>query len=153
MTAIEFLGFGLIFFSGIVFSNAMRSFDEKEYKLAIVQLLTVIATILVVVFWRLEMYLERYSKVFNMRHEEDFDNDDIEILKERWPNIYFHDIPASWIVPIDEMLGRLRYSNLVQEIRQDYGQLVIIHTATRENHLKIIGLAEKLIKEIDGDLN
>lgn len=94
--------------------------------------------------------LYKLKKDFDERH--DFCDDDIEVLKGRWPEVSFHNIPAAWIIPIDQMLCRMRYHNQIKEIRQDFGQFIVIHNKLRPNHEKILKRAEQEIYEIDVDL-
>lgn len=90
------------------------------------------------------------KKIFDERH--DFEAEDIQTLYERWPEVDFYNIPVAWIVPIDTMLARMRYYNPVIQVRQEFGQLIVIHNELTENQRKIIWVAEKEISKIDEDL-
>lgn len=91
------------------------------------------------------------STAFNDRHE--FDDSDIEILKERWPGINFQKIPSAWIVSIDEMLSAMRYDNPIYEIRQEFGHLIILSKPLKPNQKLIIEQVEKALYLIDADLH
>lgn len=95
--------------------------------------------------------LLEFKSTFDYRHE--FEDDDLEVLKERWPNVGFHNIPTSWIIAIDEMFCKLRYHNPIHEIRQEFGQLVIIHDELKFGQAGIIQEAENKIKAIDIDIH
>lgn len=91
------------------------------------------------------------QKEFNKRHN--FNDEDIGLLKERWSEITFHNIPLAWVFPLDEMLCKLRYNNPIYEIRQEFGQLIILsHQLKYKNHKVIIKKTEQAIYNIDKDL-
>lgn len=92
-----------------------------------------------------------YKEEFDDRHAED-DQEDLATLQERWPSVKFHNIPVAWIVILDTMLCRMRYSNPVREVRQEFGQLIVIHGPLRASQEKIIREAEQEIYAIDADL-
>lgn len=87
---------------------------------------------------------------FDGRH--DFEDDDLNILFERWPNIKFENIPVSWIVPVDEMLCHMRLNNPVKEVRQHFGQLIVITDVLTDKQKKIVKATENKIYSIDKDL-
>ena len=91
-----------------------------------------------------------FKKEFDLRHE--FQSEDLTTLKERWPNVKFVNIPEAWILILDTMLCKLRYHNPVRVIRQDYGQLVVLHDPLRQRQQKIISDAEEAIYAIDEDI-
>lgn len=91
------------------------------------------------------------SQIFHERHN--FDDEDLQLLKERWPTVEFENIPNAWIIPIDEMLFRLRYNNPIIKITQYYGQPVIYHSELNDKQRRIIKRAEQDLKQIDEDLN
>lgn len=97
--------------------------------------------------------LEKFVQEFNRRH--DFEDSDIDILKERHPNIEFQDIPVAWIVIIDQALSRLRYKKeKIKSVRQEYGQLIFqfdLEVFTPKT-AEIIHHMHEQIKKIDKDL-
>lgn len=97
------------------------------------------------------MLLEEVKKEFSIRH--DFEDDDLDILKERWSNIIFKNIPAAWIIIIDEMLCLLRYNNPIKEIHQEFGQFITLFSRElNPKQQQIIKRAEISIYNIDKDL-
>jgi len=95
--------------------------------------------------------LKHVKKEFNHRHN--FEDEDIEILKERWVNVEFESIPVAWIILIDEMLTYLRYNNPISKIKQDFGQLIIqTNKKPTEKQSAVIKLTEEKIRSIDEDL-
>lgn len=96
------------------------------------------------------MSLLETKNEFDHRHE--FGDDDLDILSDRWPNVKFINIPSAWIWVIDEMLCTLRYDNPIKEIRQEFGQLIIMTGKTTLNQAKIIRGTEIKILAIDADL-
>ena len=97
------------------------------------------------------MLLNDVKPTFDYRH--DFEGEDIQTIKERWPNVTFHNIPLAWIIPIDEMLCRLRYDNPIYEVRQEFGHLVVLSVPLNSNQKRIIQQAEDEIYLIDVDLH
>lgn len=98
------------------------------------------------------MNLFNFQEIFNQRHK--FQHEDLQVLKERWPNIQFNNIPDAWIWPIDILLSRLRYNNPISEIRQEFGQICFIYNkkpSKYQNH--VIKKCESEIYNIDFDIN
>lgn len=93
------------------------------------------------------MNLEYIKHEFDNRHI--FGSDDFNILKNYWPNIKFYLIPDAWLVIIDNMLRHIDTS-CIFEVRQEYGQLIIIKNNNKD--AKIINNTERLIKMLDIDL-
>ena len=94
--------------------------------------------------------METYKETFDVRHE--FESEDLEILRERWPGIRFVNIPDAWIFIIDEMLGVMRYDLRIKEIRQEYGQFIVVHDELSDSHKKILKKCEAAIYKTDVDL-
>jgi hypothetical protein len=91
------------------------------------------------------MNLIAYKKEFDYRH--DWDLDEENILKSKWPTIKFKNIPQAWIIPIDKTLSTNNILD-IKEIRQNYGHVIVLpHNNYIENKL------ENIIKKIDMDLN
>ncbi len=90
------------------------------------------------------------KKAFDERH--DYSSEDLSVLQERWPEVKFVNIPDAWILILDTMLCRLRYDNPVREIRQEYGQLVVLHKPLRKRQKEVIQQAERQIYAVDADL-
>jgi hypothetical protein len=59
---------------------------------------------------------------FDSRH--DFDSPDLNILKERYPNILFKSIPDAWIYLIDKFLSNMDISQVIS-ITQEFGFLCV----------------------------
>lgn len=97
--------------------------------------------------------LEIFTREFNKRH--DFEDSDIDLLKERHPNIKFHAIPVAWVIVIDQVLSRLRYKKeKIRSVSQEYGQLIFqfdLDTFTPKT-AEIIRHMHDQIKQIDKDL-
>jgi len=94
-------------------------------------------------------------KEFERRH--DFESTELDVLRERFANTFFGDIPEAWIVPIDETLTRL-YSDpfRVRAVDQRYGFLVVTFRDGREvsaEHRKIVKTLEQRLYDIDRDLH
>lgn len=90
---------------------------------------------------------------FDDRH--DFESEDFANLKKRFPHAKFTGIPEAWIIIIDEMLCAMREPGTVQEVRQEYGQLIVKFREGfdfPENH-KHIEDAEAKIYKLDKDIN
>jgi len=87
------------------------------------------------------MNLISYKETFDFRH--DFDSEDLDTLRERWPSITFHNIPDAWILLIDEMLCAMRYSLRIAEIRQKLSN----------SHQQLLAAFEAAIYKIDADIS
>ena len=102
------------------------------------------------------MLLYNFKKIFDARH--DFNDSDIEVLKGRYPQIRFINIPTAWIVVIDEMLCSMRYHNPIVAVKQEFGQLIIDFSNDPEyqkyidQYQKYITVAENKVFNIDKDL-
>jgi hypothetical protein len=95
------------------------------------------------------------KKSFDARH--DFDDEDMELLRERHSAVEFYDIPTAWIVPIDEMLCLMRLRNPVEAVRQVEGELVVVFKLGTpkerlDKYQRIVQAAENKIYDIDRDL-
>ena len=88
--------------------------------------------------------LNDIKATFDERHE--FGDDDLEVLKDRWPKVAFQNIPLAWIIPIDEMLSAMRYDNPIYEMRQEFGHLIVLSRPLKLNQKLIIQQAENLLK-------
>lgn len=90
------------------------------------------------------------EKEFNHRH--DFVDEDIIFLKNKFKNIEFLKIPVAWVSLIDQMLSETN-NDSIKEIRQDFGQFVILFKRECNKELKKkISIYDKKIKNIDKDL-
>lgn len=96
------------------------------------------------------MSLKSFKKEFDYRH--DFEDSDLDILKERWPDVEFSNIPASWIIPVDEMMASFRYSNPIKKVWQSHGQLIVEADILTDIEMKKIEACEKKLKKVDIDL-
>lgn len=90
---------------------------------------------------------------FDDRH--DFESDDFKKLKGNFPHTKFNKIPEAWIVVIDEMLCSMREPGSVEEIGQEYGQLIVKFREGFElpDNKKYIEEAESKIYNLDEDIN
>jgi hypothetical protein len=94
--------------------------------------------------------LINFEKEFNNRH--DFNDMDIDYLSERHPRVNFEDIPTAWVAVIDDLLISIK-ANLVKEISQKFGQLIILtNKKPTKKQLSLIKNAEEEIYSIDVDL-
>lgn len=98
------------------------------------------------------MNLFEFKQEFDHRH--DFMDHDLFLLRERHRSVIIHDtVPSAWIVVIDELLFRFRCNQIIREVGQEFGQLILIFKQTPTNyHNNIIQEYEKRIQEIDLDL-
>lgn len=98
------------------------------------------------------MNLFEFKQEFDNRH--DFMDHDLFLLQERHRSVIVHDnIPSAWIVVIDELLSRFGRNQIIKEVGQEFGQLILIfNQETTDYQNKIIQEYEKKIKEIDLDL-
>jgi len=100
--------------------------------------------------------LREFKRIFDARH--DFNDSDLEILQDRYPAVEFIDIPAAWIIAIDEMLCGMRYHNPVVTVRQAFGQLVVEFSRSPEmqefidRYQPYVAVAERKVYEADRDL-
>jgi hypothetical protein len=88
---------------------------------------------------------------FLSRHE--FDDDELCVLQNNWPKINFLKIPISWIYLIDTMLLDMGNDSSIIEIRQEFGQFIVLHGILSDRQSKILHRTEKLIYNLDIDLN
>ena len=95
------------------------------------------------------MNLEIFKREFDYRH--DWDIEEENVLKTNWPNIKFHNVPLAWIIPIDDLLQKV--NKPIKEIRQEYGQLIILHDLfNSQQQQQYINDTEEIIQAIDLDL-
>lgn len=101
--------------------------------------------------------LDTFKKEFDYRH--DFEDSDMQLLCERHSDIQFSNIPAAWILPVDEMLCKFKYNEVAKAVRQEYGQLVVVlksRPADQGRYSKyrsIVDECEQKLKSIDMDLH
>lgn len=91
---------------------------------------------------------EEFSKIFSDRHS--FDGEDVQILKNKFPNIQFNNIPDAWILGIDRLLRKTRYAGIVS-IAQRNGFLFI--SARNDILSEYIEEVEQEIYSLDADLH
>lgn len=100
--------------------------------------------------------LEKKKKLFDMRHE--FNDEDIDLLKERHPGVEILNIPVAWVVPIDQMLCDFRHSQAISKVEQQFGELCVVFKnrqqdqGRKEKYKNTVAKYEKIIKKIDADL-
>lgn len=97
------------------------------------------------------MNLIEFKKIFDGRHE--FENEDINVFLDRWSGVKCSNIPAAWILPLDQMLSQFRCCNPIVEIRQEFGQLVLINKEVTDKQQKMIDRAKRAIFLLDVDLH
>ena len=102
------------------------------------------------------MNLIDIKKQFDHRH--DFDDSDFIILKKRHSSVNILNIPTAWIIPIDDLLCRFKNDQVIKEVRQEFGQLIVIFKDRLQdqtqllNYKKIVEQFNCVIKNIDKDL-
>lgn len=97
------------------------------------------------------MNLSAIKQIFDDRHE--FDAEEENILKLKWPRIKFYNIPQAWIIQLDEFLRNFN-SFKIKEIRQDFAQLTIIPSVRLTDEEKFnLNSLEKKIYSLDKDLH
>lgn len=64
------------------------------------------------------MDTEKFADEFRKRHT--FGGEDVGVLKNKFPNISFHNIPDAWVIGIDEFLSRIN-PKLITTLRQACG--------------------------------
>lgn len=101
--------------------------------------------------------LLKYAEEFWNRH--DFSYEELKTLSERHPSVKVSlNIPVAWIIPIDELLCRFRYNQVIDEIGQEFGQLIVRFKNRPEDQEKlskykdVVEEYEKRIREIDRDI-
>ncbi len=70
------------------------------------------------------MDLVSKKRIFDKRHV--FDDEDIDLLQERWPQVTFTNIPLAWVFPLNQFLSRVRYRESIREVGQHFGELTIV---------------------------
>jgi hypothetical protein len=67
----------------------------------------------------------KYAKEFWDRH--DISYEELKTLSDRHPSVKINfNIPVAWIVLVDELLCRFRYNQVIEEIGQEFGQLIVV---------------------------
>ena len=90
------------------------------------------------------------SSEFAARH--DFDDDDLNVLKNNFSGISFANIPGAWIPLIDKMLCRI--SQRVRSVEQHCGFLVVNwNSQPDEREEKVVASIERRLYQIDEDLH
>lgn len=104
---------------------------------------------------QMEQELINNYKIFKYRH--DFISEDLNLLKQKYNNISFNNIPEAWIIILDDFLQI--HADKVIEVSQHFGFLSIIycqHTYLETNLLQDIlkdqRRTEKRLEKIDLDL-
>jgi len=72
--------------------------------------------------WGMDLLTRK--QFFDNRHV--FEDEDIDLLKERWPEISFNNIPLAWVFQLDEFLCKTKYSSSITEIRQEFGEVIVL---------------------------
>lgn len=88
---------------------------------------------------------------FLRRH--DFDEDDINILKNRYKNVKFANIPLAWCCIIDDTFQRLQSIESISKVEQHFGIMTFVFHKQLNCHDKF--LIQKLIEKsqfVDFDL-
>lgn len=97
------------------------------------------------------MLLSQIKKEFDYRH--DFESDDLDLLNNRFPTICFLNIPVDWICLIDNLLTNISSLDRIKEVRQEFGQLIIINNySLTETDRNLIEYYSKKITNSDMDL-
>jgi hypothetical protein len=97
------------------------------------------------------MNLNNFKINFDNRHN--FNDSDLNILKERFPKIKLKNIPTAWIIPIDEFLSKFRYNQLITEINQFFGfPIISFNKKLNVKEQKIVDKFQETIKNIDKDI-
>jgi hypothetical protein len=92
------------------------------------------------------------AKEFYYRH--DFGSDDVGILRGKFPNTQFHNIPEAWIVVIDDMMNELVQFSQPTWVQQHFGFLSVqFKSPPTEDLREVIKLAERRLYRIDADLH
>lgn len=95
-----------------------------------------------------ESVLSIIGREFNHRH--DFNDSDLDVLKQKFPSVSFRNIPQAWIIVIDDLLQTI-WPN-VKVISQEFGELCI-QWVNDPVGLKHVAHAEKRLYMIDADLH
>lgn len=100
------------------------------------------------------MRLIDIKKHFDKRH--DFDDSDLFLLKEKHKSVNIVNIPTAWIIPIDKLLCRFASNQVIKEVSQQFGQLIVVFKNIPQDQFnsykKIIAEFEYIICNIDKDL-
>lgn len=105
--------------------------------------------------------LKQFYSDFLNKHT--FNSGDLELLYERFSYVEFENIPEDWVVPIDEMLCKFRYTqhtqykNIVKKVSQDFGQLIVwfhsfVKPETLPKRLEVVNATREKIYKIDKDV-
>jgi hypothetical protein len=98
-------------------------------------------------------YITRLNE-FNSRH--DFDSSDISVLEKNFNGVTFENIPAAWIVPLDDLLSKLNLivPKEVIKVYQNYGLLSIEFKSNIINEYinTLINETQEELSEIDKDI-
>jgi len=95
-------------------------------------------------------------KEFERRH--DFDSSELAVMRQKFMNTFFGDIPEAWIVPIDQTLTKLYEDDpfMIRSVDQYYGYVVLTFREGRkvnDRHREIAKALEMELYDIDSDLH
>lgn len=95
------------------------------------------------------MELTIIDNIFKYRH--DFVSEDLDLLKQKYNNIEFKNIPEAWVVILDRFLEK--HNKIVKCIQQYFGHLSIVYSCDIDlNVKKDQEKTEKRLQKIDMDL-
>jgi hypothetical protein len=92
-------------------------------------------------------------KEFEARH--DFEDGDLQILKNKYPNTNLKQIPIAWIIEIDSLLAKV-YSenpNAISTVKQECGLLCVSFRNNQgKKYAKLVEKTLKRLQNLDKDL-
>ena len=100
--------------------------------------------------------IKGFKNEFDRRH--DFEDSDLAVLKNRYPEVEIKNIPTAWIILVDELLYAFRCSNAITSVEQHFGHLCVglknrpEDKSKFETYRKTIAYYEEKIRATDLDL-
>lgn len=94
--------------------------------------------------------VQQYHQLFIERH--DFQYEDIGYLPNKYPHIFFRDIPESWVCPIEKYLSKIKDITKIRKIQQVMGFLNIDYSYLNKKDYELLSKLESILLEIDIDL-
>ena len=98
------------------------------------------------------MTTEEFANEFQKRHS--FGGDDVGVLKNKYPNISFHNIPDAWVLGIDEFLDRVCIRSIAA-IRQACGffHVSVVEESLGDGFWDQVEIAERKLYGLDRDIH
>ena len=95
---------------------------------------------------------ETFAREFSNRHS--FGGEDVGVLKDKFPNISFHNIPDAWVLGIDEFLSRVNIE-VITSIRQACGffHVSVLEGKTGDIFWDQVERIERKLYDLDKDLH